>query len=122
MCHAILHRIEGDYENSRLWYQDVARDSAGLELLQKAWGDENAGDKAGAFVNEVQALKEKKQGDRKDLEKRSLAEIMTVVKACEEKFGSGKWEDASAAWTKSPEKNQKMKEAMTTGAEGHRKF
>ena len=120
MClHAILHRIEGDYENSRLWYADVARDEEGRALLGKSW---DGGEGARAFVDEVQGLKERGEGDKGELEEKSLREIMNVIGQCEEKFGTERWVDALEAWTKSPEKNQEMKQKMTTGGEGYRKF
>jgi hypothetical protein len=61
-----------------------------------------------AFVDNVEKLDKKQQGDKAELEQKSLNEIMAVMKQCEEKFGNGRWEDASSAWTKSLEKNQKM--------------
>jgi hypothetical protein len=117
--HAILHRIEGDYDNARAWYKDIANDEDGLKLLEKGAGG-NEG--ALAFVDEVEALNKKKSGDKQKLGHRSLDEIMAVVRQCEEKFGMEAWTDASSAFTKSPEKNQKMKESMVTGREGYRKF
>jgi hypothetical protein len=124
--HGILHRIEGDYDNARAWYKDVANDDDGQALLKSAWPD-GAKEAVLVFVDEVEALnKSKDKGEasekRKELAQKSLNEIMTVVKRCEEKFGTEKWEDASSAWTRSPEKNRKMGQAMTTGGEGYRKF
>jgi hypothetical protein len=126
--HAILHRIEGDYDNARAWYRDVAGNEQGLGLLEGAWG-QDATDAVLGFVNEVEAcsksrLKDKDSGGekRKRLEEKSLNEIMAMVMRCEEKFGTEKWEDASSAWTRSPEKNRKMGQAMTTGGQGFRKF
>lgn len=117
--HAILHRIEGDYDNARAWYRDIVSDEEGLKLL-----DKGAGGKDGAlgFVDEVEALKKKKQGDKMKLGKRSLDEIMAVIKQCEERFGTEAWTDARTAFTKSPEKNEEMKKNMIMGGEGYRKF
>lgn len=120
-CHGILHRIEGDYDNARAWYKDILNDSDGQSLLERAWGN-NAKEAVLSFVDEVEQLHKKKTGSKQELEKKSLNEIMAVIKQCEENFGSGRWVDASSAWTKSPEKNQKMQQAMVTGGEGYRKF
>lgn len=37
LLHAIVHRIEGDYDNSRAWYSDVGGEEKGGELLDVAW-------------------------------------------------------------------------------------
>ncbi|KAF2429992.1 hypothetical protein EJ08DRAFT_569044, partial [Tothia fuscella] len=130
--HGILHCIEGDYDNARAWYKDILSDEAGKELLEKAWpGSNDDDDKGGegvlAFVDDVEKLQKKKKigGDtlqKAELEQKSLNGIAVVVRQCEEKFGTGRWEDASSAWTKSPEKNLKMQQAMITGGQGYRKF
>jgi hypothetical protein len=119
--HGILHCIEGDYDNARAWYKDVASDEAGKELLEKAWGKHG---KEGvlAFVDDVEKLDKKIDGNKAELEQTSLNAITVVVRQCEEKFGSDRWEDALSAWTKSPEKNQEMQQAMIIGEQGHRKI
>ncbi|KAI6714519.1 hypothetical protein JHW43_002937 [Diplocarpon mali] len=36
LLHGILHRVEGDLDNARAWYSDVARE--GAELYARVWG------------------------------------------------------------------------------------
>jgi hypothetical protein len=86
--HGILHRIEGDYDNSRVWYGDV-KDS---EVFAYAWmrsserggggGGGGGGGSSGrtesgiqavlALIADVQTLKEEGAGDRDELGSRSL--------------------------------------------------
>ncbi|KAI9752666.1 MAG: hypothetical protein M1815_000370 [Lichina confinis] len=40
LLHAILHRIEGDYDNARVWYRDVSRS----DVFRHAWGEPRDGD------------------------------------------------------------------------------
>ncbi|PBP21229.1 hypothetical protein BUE80_DR007877 [Diplocarpon rosae] len=37
LLHGILHRVEGDFDNARFWYADVAKE--GAELYTRIWGD-----------------------------------------------------------------------------------
>jgi hypothetical protein len=76
------------------------------------------------FVDQVEALRKRKSSSvgLKELEAKSLKELMAIVQRCEEKFGTDRWEDASTAWTRSPEKNREMQKNMITGGEGYRKF
>jgi hypothetical protein len=52
ILHGILHRIEGDYENSRAWYRDVKE----TEAFQAIWG-EGGLNKAIAFLRRIEILR-----------------------------------------------------------------
>jgi hypothetical protein len=119
LLHGILHRIEGDYDNARAWYSDVAGDAGGVKLLRRAW--QGGKEEVLRFVDRVEGLKKRREGDEKVLGETSGKEIMAVLEWCEEKFGTGKWEDASSAWAQS-EKLRVKGQQMTTGSEGFRTF
>ena len=120
--HGILHRIEGDYDNARAWYGDVA-DS---DVFQAVWGHEGARlEKARDFIQRVQDFKqgkcteEKKQG----LEQESAKEIEGVLQFCKDKFGTRRMDDVSDVWVQPTEgKVKDMKQDMLTGDKGHHKF
>lgn len=40
LLHGILHRIEGDYDNARVWYRDVSRS----DVFRHVWGKPHYGD------------------------------------------------------------------------------
>ena len=113
--HGILHRIEGDYDNARAWYRNVAES----EIFGKVWESE---DKAMEFIGGVEDLVKKGKGDRQDLEKESEREIKAVVEFCREKFGEGEVRDARSAWVKPGEDHRRMGEEMVTGGKGFRHF
>ena len=113
--HGILHRIEGDYDNARAWYSNVAES----EIFGKVWESE---EKAMEFIGQVEDLMKKGKGDRQDLEKESEREIKAVVEFCREKFGEGEVSDARAAWVKPGEDHRRMGEEMVTGGKGFRQF
>jgi hypothetical protein len=54
LLHGILHRIEGDYDNARAWYSDVASDDTGHELLGKIW--EGGEEGMFSFLDQVEML------------------------------------------------------------------
>ena len=113
--HGILHRIEGDYDNARAWYKNVA-DS---EVFGNVWNSE---EQAREFIGKVERLLKKKEGDKQELESESLREIKAVVEHCREKFGDGKLDDASKAWVKPGEELKRMGEEMVSGGKGYRQF
>ncbi|KAF2085768.1 hypothetical protein K490DRAFT_45729 [Saccharata proteae CBS 121410] len=136
LLHGILHRLEGDYDNARAWYADVwangdkekpVRAGEGRQLIEYAWEveGEKAKRAADGFLDTVQELKQGKKGElgvdgRRELEGRSRREIERVLEWCANKFGTGRWEDASSAW-KQPDTNQAGMD-MVTGDKGLRKF
>lgn len=139
--HGILHRIEGDYDNARMWYSDVAE----AEIYQQIWGKgkifkevkeqreeygfgrvrEGELDEGQRFLNRVQEYKgnrEKSGIQQGELETESRREIEAVIKHCREKFGTERIEDASDAWVENSEEIQKMSDDQINGDKGHRKF
>ena len=113
--HGILHRIEGDYDNARAWYGNVAES----EVFGKVWESE---EKAREFIAGVEELVKRGKGDREGLERESVREIKAVVEYCREKFGEGEVRDARAAWVKPGEDHRRMGEEMVTGGKGFRQF
>jgi hypothetical protein len=124
LLHGILHRIEGDYDNARAWYGDVARNENGGHLLDKAWNvDQGKGkNKALDFIDKVEKFKKHGEGDSDVLEEESLGEIHRVLSWCVEKFGVEKWQDATSAWVRPDDKIQKIGNNMTSGGKGYREF
>ena len=133
--HGILHRVEGDYDNARAWYRDV-KDS---EVFTYAWGkssesepepesesrtakSKNGIDAALAMIADIQSLNETGQGDRDELESRSLDEIQAVVAFCAKRFGVQSVADAREAWTRNEGKIDDKAQAMVIGGEGWRQF
>ncbi|TVY33988.1 hypothetical protein LSUB1_G006886 [Lachnellula subtilissima] len=122
MLHGILHRIEGDYENTRAWYRDVQNS----EVFRLAWGREDGLDRAMGFVRRVEVLrKERKikdsQQELKELQGESKREIGVVMEWCEREFGTGRWEDARGVWVQD-EKSKGKGSDMVIGGEGWRQF
>ncbi len=113
--HGILHRIEGDYDNARAWYKNVAES----EVFRKVWESE---EKAREFIGKVERLVKRGEGSKEDLERESLREINVVVEFCREKFGEGEVRDAREAWVKPGEEHKTMGEEMVSGGKGFRKF
>lgn len=113
--HGILHRIEGDYDNARAWYKNVAES----EVFRKVWESE---EKAREFIGKVEGLVKRGEGSKEDLERESLREINVVVEFWREKFGEGEVRDAREAWVKPGEEHKKMGEEMVSGGKGFRKF
>ena len=114
--HGILHRIEGDYDNARAWYDNVSAS----DVFKKTWP--GGKDEALGFIARVEGLKKGGDGDAEELGKRSLEEIKEVVEWCKGKFGEQRMQDASEAWVKPDEANRQMAEKMVSGGEGFRKF
>lgn len=125
--HGILHRIEGDYDNARAWYGDVA-DS---EVFRKVW-EGSKGGKEGAleFVGRVERLRKGKgrgegeegREEREVLERESAREIGGVVEWCVGRFGTEAWRDASMVWTRPDEEHRKVGNEMVSGGKGYREF
>lgn len=118
--HGILHRIEGDYDNARAWYGDVA-DS---DVFRATWDERG---KAFELIDAVQAVKERRSGvedaDAKaKLGRESGREIRSVIDFCVVKFGSGKMQDASQNWKQPGGEHQKLGQDMVSGDKGFRRF
>jgi len=132
--HGILHRIEGDYINARMWYSDVQKS----EVYQKVWGKEGITfkqtekgegsweemDAGQRFLNDVQKFKGTRKQDERhpDLENESKRELETVIKWCVEKFGIDSIEDATEAWVRPGDDIKKMGEDQVSGPDGRREF
>jgi len=132
--HGILHRIEGDFDNARMWYSDVQD----IELYQNIWGrggktfkqrqhedgrDEDL-DSGQKFLNRVQDFT-KSSGScsvQAELECESRRELNMVVDWCVRKFGTDNMEDAAVAWVKPSDDIRAMGEDQVSGGAGRRKF
>ncbi|EPS44711.1 hypothetical protein H072_1303 [Dactylellina haptotyla CBS 200.50] len=109
LLHAILHRIEGDYDESRQWYERCASS----DLMSEVWEARNKTSDSSEnlssalnFVGEVETFsKGTKSGivnceypfalqRKQELEALSEKEFQAILKWCEKKFGTEKWEDA----------------------------
>ncbi|KAI9813999.1 MAG: hypothetical protein M1827_003463 [Pycnora praestabilis] len=117
--HGILHRVEGDYDNARAWYGNVAES----DVFLHAWPEDRGG-KEGALglIGEVEKLNKEGKGEKEKLEKQSVREIKAVVEWCVEKFGKEEWRDATKAWVKMSDEHRQMGEDMVSGDSGRRNF
>lgn len=97
LLHAILHRVEGDYENAKGWYAKVE----GEEVMRKVWV--GGKEEAWGFVERVEGWVKRKEGKGEDLEVESRREIERVVEVCRERFGDREVPDASEAWAQPEE-------------------
>jgi hypothetical protein len=151
LLHGILHRAEGDMDNSRAWISDVKDACEGFQPKKKEEGQkldeevftqtkspkhsnktlfsfvyENESD-ANALIDDVEAFRKKKQSqrgenDERELEQRGQKELEKVLEWCKDKFGSGEFKDATKAWVKNSEEISKMSGDMVSGGKGHRDF
>jgi hypothetical protein len=151
LLHGILHRAEGDMDNSRAWISDVKDACEGYQPKKKdeaqkldedvfaqtksskhdneslfSFVYENESD-ANALIDDVEAFRKKKQNQRgeneeRELEERGRKELEKIVEWCKGKFGAGKWKDATKAWVKNSEEISKMSGDMVSGGKGHREF
>ncbi|KAL1311073.1 hypothetical protein AAFC00_001282 [Neodothiora populina] len=136
--HGLLHRIEGDLDNTRAWYADVQDSDCFISVWGEATHEERkeadsikdqyrvgkapAQKRTRDFLDAVENLQKHKQGDREALEKESRREINELLRWCKDKFGAGKWEDAKKVWVGNSEEIKNMSQDMTTGDKGHRHF
>lgn len=114
--HGLLHRVEGDYRNAEAWYASVAES----DVFARVW-PEGLADAKG-FVQRVEALRKQKSGSESDLKLESRREIEAVVHWCEEKFGTGRCEDATTVWVEPSEEHRRIASKMLVGGEGWRQF
>ena len=115
--HGILHRIEGDYDNARAWYGDVA-DS---DCFKAVWAHK---DDALKFIGEVERWRkggEVRGEEASRLKECSLQELLKLLRFCEEKMGSNRVENATTVWVPK-KKTAEQAAAMVTGGEGWREF
>lgn len=150
LLHGILHRAEGDFDNSRAWISDVKDACEGYQPKKKAENQKldadvfeqtNGGtgiDKTfvgyvygeadpNKLVDDVEAFRKKKpsqrgEGEEDELEKRSRDELQQVLKWCKAKFGTEPWRDATKAWVKNSDDISKISGDMVSGGKGHREF
>lgn len=150
LLHGILHRAEGDFNNSRAWISDVKdacegfqpkKKEEGQELDQAVFEQTKGGSgvqktlveyvygvsEPSSLIDDVEALRKKKQNQRGEqeegqLEERSREELRLVIEWCKAKFGAGEWKDATKAWVKNSEEISKMSGDMVSGGKGHRDF
>ncbi|MCJ1330229.1 hypothetical protein MMC10_006912 [Thelotrema lepadinum] len=113
--HGILHRIEGDYDNARAWYNDVKCSN----VFQANWETESH---ALNFISEIERLSKEGIRSQRSLEDRSIQEIKGVVQFCAQKFGTSKYQDAREAWVTSNGEKKKLGQEMVSGDKGIRKF
>lgn len=135
--HGLLHRIEGDYDNARAWYNNVyssaafehiwgkAEDSEieEVEALQEKGGKKMPAQvKARQWLDRVEGFVKRKEGDRQVLEGESRREIEMLLQWCVDRFGTERVVDASEAWVRPSQEIRDIGNKMTTGGEGYRKF
>jgi hypothetical protein len=126
--HGILHRMEGDYDNTRAWFRDV-KDS---EVFAAVWGSNGDGgdaedgqaaiDKGLAWVDEVEAFSKQRKGNGEELEKKGREEIQRAVEFCKGKFGAQVWSDAREAYAQPGGEQKQLGQDMVTGGKGFRQF
>ncbi|KAG9558743.1 hypothetical protein KCU71_g19804, partial [Aureobasidium melanogenum] len=121
--HGILHRIEGDFNNTRAWYHDVSNEEKAEVEKKKDQGETKMPPQKSArdFVDSLEKLS-KGQGDKQALAKESRREFDTVLDWCIKKFGTGKHTDASKAWVQPSQEISQKGQDMVTGNDGFRKF
>ena len=117
--HGILHRIEGDFDNARAWYGNVGD---GSEVMRCVWGEGGGVEKGRAFVDRVEGLVKRGEGDRGVLERESVREIKAVVEFCRGRFGEGAVGEASGAFTGNDEMHRRINAEMVSGGKGFRRF
>ncbi|KAH3915007.1 hypothetical protein HBI56_016750 [Parastagonospora nodorum] len=146
LLHGILHRAEGDFNNARAWFGDVRDACDGFKPKKRDEGEkleddvfektkspkqsnetlfsyvyEDEGD-ANALIDDVEAFRKQKKGDKEGLEERGRRELEKVLEWCKGKFGEEPWKDATKAWVKNSEEISKISGDMVSGGKGHREF
>jgi hypothetical protein len=115
--HGILHRIEGDYNNTRAWYGDVEES----DCFKAVWESKH---NALKFISEVEKWRKGGQAkgeEERSLRERSLQELVQMLEFCEERFGCGQVETATTVWVPK-KKTAEQAAAMIMGGEGWREF
>ncbi|CAK3908652.1 uncharacterized protein M438DRAFT_347367 [Lecanosticta acicola] len=131
--HGILHRIEGDMDNARAWYCDVA-ESEPFELIwtkateeerQSVQGSEKklpAQKTARDFLDRIESLAQSKHGDRGPLVEESRRELESLLRWCVDRFGTESCVDATQVWVQPSQEISEKGARMVTGSEGFRMF
>lgn len=136
LLHGILHRVEGDFENARAWVGDVWSSADGKAVMRGVYCDGAEGnglEVARRLIGDVEALRgdvkssgqegrEEQTQDLRRLGEGMEREMGRLVSWCAEKFGAGRWEDASSAYAGPSEKIRKIGEEMVSGSKGYREF
>ncbi|KAF1918085.1 hypothetical protein BDU57DRAFT_186411 [Ampelomyces quisqualis] len=150
LLHSILHRAEGDFDNSRAWLSDVKDACEGFQPKKKSENQKldsdvfsqtkggNGFDKTfvefvygesdpDKLIDDVESLRRKKlgqrgEGEEEELEERSREELHKVLEWCKAKFGTELWRDATKAWVENSEEISKIGGEMASGGKGHREF
>jgi hypothetical protein len=146
LLHGVLHRAEGDFDNSRAWISDVSDACEGYRPKKKEEGEKldedvfsqtkstkhsnstlfsyvyDSDEAANKLIDDVEAFRKAKKGNEEELEDRGRAELEKVLEWCKGKFGEGEWKDATKAWVKNSEEISKISGDMLSGGKGHREF
>lgn len=141
--HAILHRVEGDYANTKAWYTSVAKDEASLETGaqdgalagSEIHAETRPGSQSGIFaavwessirgfeyLASVEDFVKFGSGNRGELEGQGRAEIERTVDYLRGKFGDGRWQNAASEWRYADGDTKVIKEKMILGGMGYRVF
>lgn len=131
--HGILHRIEGDMDNARAWYCDVAAS----EPFEITWGKATEEERhavlgsskklppqksAREFLDEIERLGKQQHQDAAALVTESRRELEDLLTWCVDRFGRERYVDATKAWVQPRQDISEKGQRMVTGSEGFRKF
>ncbi|SMR56738.1 unnamed protein product [Zymoseptoria tritici ST99CH_1E4] len=121
LVHGLLHRVEGDYENARAWYTNLADESPQPEIFGKVWPEGMDGSDDGkGYAAFLEGLK---KGEREGwVRERGEKEWRDVFGFCEGKFGIGEVVDATGVWVEPSEHIREAAKKQLVGGEGWRQF
>lgn len=136
--HALLHRLEGDYANARAWYGDVAavggrtsfshawpggrRDVEGFLEEVRGWRMRFDGAYSRAHGGEKDVANEGREEGYARLKRWHETEVRRAWEWCAERYGVGKWEDASGEFCAKGGKYRDLARGQVVGGEGWRVF